>query len=126
MIFSFTSILAVSGGCVVKHTQDQQGPPAEERDRGLRRRHGTNIAGALERQPAGARDVQDLSQEWRRLFAELFGTFLLVLVGAGGAILEARTGTIGRAASVAQFRPWRSRSTSSGKSDRPVTHGAPR
>jgi len=94
-------MVAVSGGCVVKHTQDQQGPLAEEPDRGLRRRHGTNIAGVLERQPAWARDFQDLSQEWRRLFAELFGTFLLVLVGAGGAVLEARTGTIGRAASVA-------------------------
>lgn len=77
-------MVAVSGGCVVKHTQDQQGPLAEERDRGLRRRHGTNIAGVLERQPAWARDFQDLSQEWRRLFAELFGTFLLVLVGARG------------------------------------------
>ncbi len=29
-------------------------------------------------------DFADDSYEWRRLFAELFGTFLLVLVAAGG------------------------------------------
>lgn len=45
-------------------------------------------------------DFTDLTHEWRRLFAEVFGTFLLVLAGAGGAVLDAKTGTIGRAASV--------------------------
>ena len=29
-------------------------------------------------------DFQDSSQEWRRLFSELLGTFFLVLVAAGG------------------------------------------
>jgi len=29
-------------------------------------------------------DLKDPHQEWRRLFAELFGTFFLVLVAAGG------------------------------------------
>ena len=29
-------------------------------------------------------DFEDPRQEWRRLFSELFGTFLLVLVAAGG------------------------------------------
>jgi hypothetical protein len=29
-------------------------------------------------------DFQDASQEWRRLFSELLGTFFLVLVAAGG------------------------------------------
>lgn len=38
--------------------------------------------------------------EWRRLFAELFGTFLLVLVAAGGAVVDAQQGGIGRAAAV--------------------------
>jgi len=90
----------VSGGCVVEHIRDRQRPQAGELDRGLRRRHGTHVAGLLERQPVWARDFEDLSHEWRRLFAELLGTFLLVLVGAGGAVLEARTGTIGRAPSV--------------------------
>ncbi len=41
------------------------------------------------------------SYEWRRLFAELFGTFLLVLVGAGGAVVDASQGGVGRAAAVA-------------------------
>jgi aquaporin Z len=34
----------------------------------------------------------DSSYEWRRLFSELFGTFLLVLVGVGGAMVNARFG----------------------------------
>jgi aquaporin Z len=39
--------------------------------------------------------------EWRRLFSELLGTFLLVLVGAGGGVVNAAThGAIGRAAGV--------------------------
>lgn len=54
----------------------------------------------LERQPVWAREFTDLRHEWRRLFAESLGTFLLVLVGAGGAVLDAKTGSIGRAASV--------------------------
>lgn len=41
----------------------------------------------------------DPSREWRRLFAELFGTFLLVLAAAGGAILHAK-GQISLAAAV--------------------------
>ena len=46
-------------------------------------------------------DFQDPSQEWRRLFAELLGTFLLVLVAAGGGMMgQAFPGTIGRAAAV--------------------------
>ena len=32
-------------------------------------------------------DFDDPSQEWRRLFSELLGTFLLVLVAAGGGLL---------------------------------------
>lgn len=50
---------------------------------------------------APSHDFTDLSYEWRRLFSELFGTFLLVTVGAGGAVLDGRTaGGIGRAAQV--------------------------
>jgi len=41
------------------------------------------------------------SHEWRRLFSELLGTFFLVLVGAGGGMVDARfSGAIGRAAGV--------------------------
>jgi len=39
--------------------------------------------------------------EWRRLFSEVLGTFFLVLVGAGGGVVNAATnGAIGRAPSV--------------------------
>jgi aquaporin Z len=48
-----------------------------------------------------AGSFDDPSQEWRRLFAELFGTFLLVLVGAGGGVIDAVShGAIGRGAEV--------------------------
>jgi len=46
-------------------------------------------------------DFDDPSQEWRRLISELLGTFLLVLVGAGGGVVDAVSGgAIGRAAEV--------------------------
>jgi aquaporin Z len=46
-------------------------------------------------------DFHDPSQEWRRLFAELFGTFLLVLVAAGGGMMgQAFPNTISRTAAV--------------------------
>src|SRR5512132_4714077 len=32
-------------------------------------------------------DFEDSSQEWRRLFSELLGTFFLVLVAAGGGMM---------------------------------------
>ncbi len=46
-------------------------------------------------QPDSARwqfDFLDDSYEWRRLFSELFGTFLLVLAAAGGGMVNARFG----------------------------------
>lgn len=49
----------------------------------------------------GARDFDNPALEWRRLFSELFGTFLLVLVGAGGAVVSAvSNGSISRTAAV--------------------------
>ncbi len=46
-------------------------------------------------------DFDDASQEWRRLFSELLGTFFLVLVGAGGGVVMAQShGAISRAAAV--------------------------
>ena len=36
-------------------------------------------------------DFDDASQEWRRLFSELLGTFFLVLVGAGGGVVMAQS-----------------------------------
>jgi aquaporin Z len=46
-------------------------------------------------------DFQDPRQEWRRLLAELLGTFFLVLVAAGGPMMnQAFPGAIGRNAAV--------------------------
>ena len=46
-------------------------------------------------------DFQDSTQEWRRLFSELLGTFFLVLVAAGGGMMgQAFPNTIGRTAAV--------------------------
>lgn len=59
------------------------------------------LAAGLNRAPRWTRDFADLSFEWRRLFAELLGTFLLVLVAAGAAIVDELThGEIGRTAAV--------------------------
>jgi aquaporin Z len=67
----------------------------------VQRRHGIVGAQLLEREPLWARDFTNLDYEWRRLFGELFGTFLLVIAGAGGAVIDARShGQIGRAAAV--------------------------
>lgn len=47
------------------------------------------------------KDFDDPGQEWRRLFAELFGTFMLVLTAAGGPMMAmAFPGTVSRTASV--------------------------
>jgi aquaporin Z len=47
------------------------------------------------------RNFDDPALEWRRLFSELLGTFLLVLVGAGGGVVNAvSNGAISRAAGV--------------------------
>ena len=46
-------------------------------------------------------DFNDPRQEWRRLFSEVLGTFLLVLVAAGGGMMgHAFPGVIGRSAAV--------------------------
>ena len=46
-------------------------------------------------------DFADPSQEWRRLFSELLGTFFLVLVAAGGGMMsQAFPNTISRTAAV--------------------------
>ena len=39
-------------------------------------------------QPRWGRNFDDLSHEWRRLFAEVLGTFLLVLAAAGGPVVS--------------------------------------
>ncbi len=50
---------------------------------------------------AAVADFNDPSQEWRRLFSELLGTFFLVLVAAGGGMMgQAFPDTISRTAAV--------------------------
>jgi aquaporin Z len=58
-------------------------------------------SGWLELEFPGVADFDDPKHEWRRLFSELLGTFFLVLVGAGGAVVSAKSGgAISRTAAV--------------------------
>ena len=78
---------------------DQQ--DAQRTEALLQVRHGLHIAAELERQPFWAKDFTNLAYEWRRLFSEVLGTFLLVLVAAGGPVVAARSnGQVGRVAAV--------------------------
>ena len=68
---------------------------------------GTEVAGSrvltyLDHEVVTAvENFQDPSQEWRRLFSELLGTFFLVLVAAGGGMMgQAFPDTISRTAAV--------------------------
>ena len=59
------------------------------------------IRGWIERDVADIADFQNPKQEWRRLFSELYGTFLLVMVAAGGGMMsQAFPNTITRTAAV--------------------------
>ena len=63
------------------------------------------MSGYIERElrelDAAFEDFNDSSQEWRRLFSELLGTFFLVLVAAGGGMMgQAFPDTISRTAAV--------------------------
>ena len=62
----------------------------------------SGVLGWIDRDITGPMaDFQDPSQEWRRLFSELYGTFLLVIVAAGGGMMgEAFPNTITRTAAV--------------------------
>lgn len=74
---------------------------AQRLEDAVRARHGPRIAAFLEREPLWARDFTDLSYEWRRLFSELFGTFLLVLAAAGALVVQPLShGQIGLVAAV--------------------------
>ncbi|MEI7860385.1 MAG: aquaporin [Acidimicrobiales bacterium] len=59
------------------------------------------LATAQQRVALMIRNFEDPSQEWRRLCAELLGTFFLVLVAAGGPMIDhSIPGSVGRAAAV--------------------------
>lgn len=47
---------------------------------------------ALHSAAKSEREFQDPRREWRRLFSECWGTFLLVLVAAGGDVVAAKSG----------------------------------
>jgi aquaporin Z len=51
-----------------------------------------HAAGEMPNAFARRYDFWDSRYEWRRIFSELFGTFLLVLVAAGGGMVNARFG----------------------------------
>jgi aquaporin Z len=71
-------------------------PPA-----GAELKPGATRRAFLELEFPGAIEFDDPSHEWRRLFSELLGTFFLVLVGAGGAVVAAKSGgAIARSAAV--------------------------
>ncbi len=59
------------------------------------------MATAEQRMALMVRNFADPSREWRRLCAEVFGTFFLVLVAAGGPMIgHSIPGSVGRAAAV--------------------------
>jgi aquaporin Z len=59
------------------------------------------LATAEQRITLMVRNFADPAQEWRRLIGELVGTFFLVLVAAGGPMIDhAVPGSVGRAAAV--------------------------
>jgi aquaporin Z len=67
----------------------------------IRREQRLMLRSLLEVEPPWVREFDNMSHEWRRLFGELFGTFLLVLVAAGGPVVSAAShGAVGRAAAV--------------------------
>jgi aquaporin Z len=66
------------------------------------RRAEAGVLGWIDRDITGPMaDFEDPAQEWRRLFSEFYGTFLLVLVAAGGGMMgQAFPNTITRTAAV--------------------------
>jgi aquaporin Z len=83
---------------VTRVTDDHpQDPPTSGESEEVQRR-GSRL---LELEFGKSYDFDDPKHEWRRLFSELLGTFFLVLVGAGGAVVNAQSdGAISRAAAV--------------------------
>ena len=78
---------------------DSPEAPADQPDLSSLRQRLVSEAEGLER---AIEDFDDPSQEWRRLFSELLGTFFLVLVAAGGGMMgQAFPNTISRTAAVA-------------------------
>src|SRR5947209_11219343 len=63
--------------------------------------HSSSMWHLVELEASTTRDFDNPALEWRRLFSELLGTFLLVLVAAGGGVVNAQSqGAISRTAAV--------------------------
>jgi len=78
-----------------------EGQPTQAEEQAAQKRAIHFYEGAEERTLKTIENFNDPHQEWRRLFSELFGTFLLVLVAAGGGMMgHAFPNTISRTAAV--------------------------
>src|SRR3954451_9712301 len=76
-------------------------PGQREPEPAALRPHSSSMWGLVELEATTSRDFDDPKLEWRRLFSEFLGTFFLVLVGAGGAVVNAQShGAISRTAAV--------------------------
>ena len=75
-------------------TNHETGPPAASRAAQQAVRNAAIALGSMGEPNAIARrfDFWDTQYEWRRIFSELLGTFLLVLVAAGAGMVNARFG----------------------------------
>jgi aquaporin Z len=70
-------------------------------ERAATRTQGRSLEAIFELESPTGRDFDNPRHEWRRLFSEILGTFLLVLVGAGGGVVGAfSNGAIERGAAV--------------------------
>ncbi|MFI5008934.1 MAG: MIP/aquaporin family protein [Solirubrobacterales bacterium] len=84
----------------------EEQPPNSEPPEARAAQHRSIAAWSLIHELAGVKTPWELrfddpSREWRRLFSEFFGTFLLVLAGAGAGVIDAAShGAIGRGAAV--------------------------
>jgi aquaporin Z len=64
------------------------GPPLSDDEQRAAQSEFRRIARGLAQFEIAHRNFDDPGQEWRRLFSELLGTFFLVLVGAGGGVVN--------------------------------------
>src|SRR3954454_17941432 len=63
-------------------------PGQREPEPAAPRPHSSSMWRLVELEATTARDFDDPKLEWRRLFSELLVTFILVLVGAGAAVVN--------------------------------------
>src|SRR5204862_3769726 len=83
----------VSDGVSVPRTEVPDQRPGQAAPKGIWR--------LIELEPLGSADFDNPAYEFRRLFSEWLGTFLLVLVGAGAGVVNAQShGAISRTAAV--------------------------